>query len=347
MTKAIKNVKNASKAKTVRNSKNGEDVKMKDVKNVKDAKIEEAVEEVKVDEVAADKAAAPAEPVKEEKAVEPAKETKVEKTAEPVVEETAKKETVTIIKDADKAVEAVEQMAEETVEAVEQLAEETVDAIESETLPLPEVSIKDADAIVSTILETLENDEYNNSLKVVNIMQYLQTNVDMTEVPPALAPDYELTRRIRILQSKKTAASKNYNFEEVMKLEQQIAYLNSCKKSTSNRPTTQKPEEIDHSKLTQEELRKKIRNYQSRKSTCKKAADAAKASGNEQGYADNMALVDYWQSMVVKAQSYIQGSATRAQEVENKATALLKTLKAMPATPEIEAAIAQLEATLK
>jgi hypothetical protein len=122
--------------------------------------------------------------------------------------------------------------------------------------------------------------------------------------------------------------------------------IKSYKSTTgTSRAGVQSSENVDPSTLDQLNLGKLIRNYQSKKSTAKKAADAS--VGDEK--AKQLALVDYWQNKVDEATKYrtTSDAGKKVVETNNKVKDILATLQAGASTdPAVLAMIASLKALL-
>jgi hypothetical protein len=200
---------------------------------------------------------------------------------------------------------------------------------------------------MSAITQVLATDEPDN-IKLVRLVKIAENNVDYTDVPYELCSDAELMRRLKLVWSKKVAAKKAGKVDELADLEKQEEMLNSYRTVASTKRTgTVSSDNVDHSKMSQLDLQKLIRNYQSKKSTAKKQYEAALAEGDTKSAEEFKGVMEHWQERVEDASKYrTSGSNTRTAELTKQVNDTLAILRQLPQSDEIAAKIKELESLL-
>lgn len=221
--------------------------------------------------------------------------------------------------------------------------------------------------------------------KLARIMKICADNIDESKIPLELCTNGELDRRLSLVYSKKVPAKKakeaavqaymtaslvqtdtmsddekavnNKKLEDLLhksaeadnaydELIVQEEYIKSFKSATNRRAGTVSSETADPTKMDQLDLGKLIRNYQSKKSNAKKAADAAKVDGNLVEMEKQLGLVEYWQNKVEEANKCKTDAPKSSSVTTSKITDVIAGLEAAPQTEETKAMIAKLKALL-
>lgn len=211
-------------------------------------------------------------------------------------------------------------------------------------------SVRQTPAVLDNVLEqiavVLAQPETANT-RLARIMKLAEHNVDYTELPYELCTDAELMRRLKLLWSKRVAAKKAGDFATLEDIDKQEAEINSFRTAKVTRTGTVSSDNVDHSKLTQVDLQKLIRNYQSKKSSAKKLYEAAVASNDEKLAEEQKNLMEHWQAKVDDASKYRTGSTNqRSAELTKQIQDTVAMLKMLPQSDEIAAKIKELEALL-
>jgi hypothetical protein len=202
----------------------------------------------------------------------------------------------------------------------------------------------DAADAVRQITELLQSGGDTNAM-LAKVLQVASLAVDESKLPADQCSDAELLRRLKLVWSRKTMAKKAGELDKLAQLEADEQYLSSLRTKKVNRGGVV-TSDVDPSKLSQSDLTKLIRNYQSKKCTAKKAMEAAVADGNTEEATKQAGLVEHWQAKVDDASKYRTTTPAQAKvsDMTKRINEAIAGLEALPKTPEIEQQIAALKA---
>lgn len=223
-------------------------------------------------------------------------------------------------------------------------------------------SIKPAPSTLAGIMTQVGrvlDGETNDNEKLARIVKLAENNIDYSVLPFDLCSDAELMRRLKLVWSKKVAAKKANKLDVLADLEHQENELNSYRDHKANRTGTVSSDNVDHSTLSQLDLQKLIRNYQSKKSGAKKlyeaaildiakATDPVVVEALTKSADENKNLMEHWQAKVDDASKYRTSTpaAARSAELTGQIKDMIALLKTLPQTDEVVSQIKKLEASI-
>lgn len=236
---------------------------------------------------------------------------------------------------------------------------------------------------IQNIMNIIASDATDTDI-LVEILTIAVKNVDESKLPLDRCTDSELNKRLSVVYSKKVPAKKLKEAEymatirvsvdpdhELTEVEATVrealivkvtakslaadqayddllaqeAEIKSFKTTQATRANTLNSDDADPSILNQLDLGKLIRNYQSKKSTVKKAMESASTATE---ILKQKNLVDYWQNKVDEASKYRTTSDASKKNVatNSKVADIIKGLESGLQTPEVASMIAQLKGLL-
>jgi hypothetical protein len=185
-----------------------------------------------------------------------------------------------------KPVETVEENKAEEVKPVvtteENKAEEvkSADTTEVKTEQATTEAAKAAEsAMALEVASILARTDISETERWMLLMKAAETKVDESKIEDlSLLSEAEIQRRIKNIASKKTAARKKNDVLLLTKLEGEEEALKAVRQKPTRSRAGAISSDVDPTTLSQEDLRKLIRNVQSKKCSAKKAGDEAKVA---------------------------------------------------------------------